>query len=90
MPLIEIIGTGYGKEVEIGESYLKVNVINMWDFPPKDAYKYYKEGSVYTLERYTKTSENGYEVKHLSPEEINDDIIETLNSKGYTLIPNQL
>jgi len=31
---IEIIGVGYGKDVNIGESYLQESVVNMWDSPP--------------------------------------------------------
>lgn len=40
---VEIIGVGYGKDVEQGESYLQESVINMWSFAPDGAFTYYSE-----------------------------------------------
>lgn len=35
---VEIIGTGYGKKVEVGESFLKEAVVNMWVRPPEGSF----------------------------------------------------
>ena len=83
---MEIIGTGYGKEIQIGESYIQESVVNMWDSVPKDVFEYYSKGFRMTLRLVTKTSENGYSHKNLLKTDITEKITEALNKKGDYLI----
>lgn len=79
--IMEIIGTGYGKNVQIGESYIWENVINMWDFPPKEAYTYRVNGITFTLIELTKTSDKGYNSRTLSKDEVTEEMIKCLEVK---------
>lgn len=72
---IEIIGAGYDKSVNIGDSYIKESVVNMWDLPPDGAFVYFSEnGCQMILQEYTKTGEGVYRIKTLLSSEITEDI----------------
>lgn len=88
---IEIIGIGYGKNVKIGESYLQESVINMWDFPPKEAFVYYSaNGSQMIIQEVTKTGDNTYKSRTLSPDEVTIEMKNTLTSKGQKIPTSHL
>ena len=83
---IEIIGTGYGKkdeDLKVGDTYLQECVVNMWDFPPEDAFVYYSaNGHQMVLKEYTKTAERTYKSRALQPNEITKEIENILLEKG--------
>lgn len=83
---VEIIGTGYGKkdeDLKVGDTYLQECVVNMWDFPPEDAFVYYsKNGHQMVLKEYTKTAERTYKTRTLQPNEITKEIENRLLEKG--------
>lgn len=86
---IDIIGVGYGKDVNIGDSYLQESVVNMWDFAPEGAFTYYsKNGSQMILLEYTKTGENTYHTRPLLVDEITEGIKKSLTEKGQQIITN--
>jgi hypothetical protein len=83
---VEIIGTGYGKkdeDLKVGDTYLQECVVNMWDFPPADAFVYYSaNGHQMVLKEYTKTAERTYKARVLQPNEITKEIENCLLEKG--------
>ncbi|MBS1641568.1 MAG: hypothetical protein JSR11_03735 [Bacteroidetes bacterium] len=80
---IEIIGVGYGKEVNEGESYLQETVINMWSFAPDSAFTYYSaNGSLMILQEYTKTGKDTFNTRTLLKEEVTTEIKNVLVVKG--------
>ncbi len=84
---IEIIGVGYGKDVNIGESYLQESVVNMWDFPPKGAFTYYSaSGSTMILRNVIKTGKDTYTSIPLSIDEVGEDIKKALVAKGQRVL----
>lgn len=84
---VEIIGVGYGKDVNIGESYLQETVVNMWSFAPDGAFTYYSaNGSQMVLQEYTKTAKDTYSTRTLSKEEITTDIKNALVAKGQRVL----
>lgn len=84
---IEIIGVGYGKDVNIGENYLQESVVSMWDFPPQGAFTYYSaSGSTMILRNVTKTGKDTYTSIPLSIEEVGDDIKKALVAKGQRVL----
>lgn len=81
---MEIIGVGYGKQIEIGESYLQECVVNMWDFPPKGAFVYFsRNGTQMILRRYTKISKDTYQAPALLEKEVTQEMKEALRFKGH-------
>lgn len=83
---MEIIGTGYTKDIEIGESFLQEQVISMWDFAPKGAYAYIIDGIKYTLIEITKKSNVDYSYRTLQMNEVTDEMIRCLEEKHKTKI----
>jgi hypothetical protein len=86
---IEIIGTGYHKNVEIGEKFLQESVVNMWDSVPTNVFTYYYNIDDMiirkVLHEVTKTSVNGYSYHVLTIDEITDEIKNKLIEKGNKL-----
>ena len=84
---VEIIGVGYGKDVNIGESYLQETVVNMWSFAADGAFTYYSaNGSQMILQEYLKTGKDTYSTRTLSKEEITTDIKNALVAKGQRVL----
>lgn len=91
---VEIIGVGYGKkneDLKIGDTYLQESVVNMWEFPPEDAFVYYsKTGHQMVLKEYTKISKNSYTAITLQPSEITKEIENRLLEKGNNVFGESL
>jgi hypothetical protein len=83
---MEITGVGYYKHIKTGEIDLQVNVVNIWKFPPNNAFTYYNENGIqFTLEERTGTGDDRYSVKTLSKDEVTQEMKDTLILKGYLL-----
>ena len=91
---VEIIGSGYGKkneDLKVGDTYLQECVVNMWEFPPKDAFVYYSaNGHQMVLREYTKTAEMTYKSRALQPNEITKEIENRLIEKGNEVFGRRL
>ena len=87
--VIEIIGTGYHKNVEIDDKFLRESVVNMWDSVPTNVFTYYYNIDDMiirkVLHEVTKTSVNGYSYRVLTIDEITDEIKNKLIEKGNKL-----
>lgn len=80
---VEIIGTGYGKKVEVGESFLKEAVVNMWVRPPEGAFLYCSSnGHQMVLEEHTYKGNGVSSYRCLVPNEITEEIKLALIAKG--------
>ncbi len=88
---IHIVGTGYTKSVEIGESFLQECVINRWDFAPEESFVYYSaSGSQMILQEITKVSSDKFNAKYLKQEEITKEIADALVAKGNRILLKSL
>ena len=86
---LEIIGTGYGKEVEIGESYLQFSVVSMWDFTSLGQFYCFSSGGFKeVIYKKTYKGDGLYSVHVLTNDEITPEMTELILSKGYTCLSN--
>lgn len=81
---MKIVGVGYGFDGNIGESWLQINTLNMWDFLPKGHFPLYSiGGGISYLTKNTRTSDKSYKQEPISIEELTDDNLKELIERGY-------
>lgn len=84
--MIEIIGTGYGKQVQIGESYIRQSVINMWDIPESGILVCSEDRFCFYIEELTKTSENGFSIRRFKNSDLTEELEQSIIAKGMTVV----
>lgn len=81
---MKVVGIGYSHDVNIGESYLQIEVKNIWRGMPDGAFRFYKNGQEYYLEKKTLIDEKHYKANIITLNDLDDNIKSQLQERGYT------
>jgi len=84
--MIEIIGTGYGKEIQIGESYIRQSVVNMWDIPIDGTLVCAEDRFCFYIEELTKISDTTFKMRRFLNYDLTEELEQSIISKGMTVV----
>lgn len=82
---MEIVGIGYAKELKPGESYLQIEVVNIWDSPPIGAFTFYEGSSVYYLTKRSCINQDENEYRVVTESNVTKEIVDKMAERGYNV-----